>query len=102
MIERNITAHGGTLSNLMVSKDHAAKLTTQSKKWRSLDLSQRQLCDLELLLSGGFSPLQTFMGEADYKQVLSNMRLTDGTLWPIPITLDADSEFATSLKKSRT
>jgi sulfate adenylyltransferase len=102
LIEHTFVAHGGTLTNLMVSKDRAAKLTTQSKKWRSLDLSQRQLCDLELLLSGGFSPLQTFMGQADYKQVLSKMRLSGGTLWPIPITLDADSEFAKLLKPNET
>lgn len=63
----------------------------------SLILSQRQLCDLELILNGGFAPLNTFMNKADYESVLANMRLQDGTLWPMPITLDVDKNFADSL-----
>ncbi len=51
-------------------------------------LTRQQLCDVELLLNGGFSPLQGFMGRDDYEQVLSHMRLANGQLWPIPITLD--------------
>ncbi|MGA9853606.1 MAG: bifunctional sulfate adenylyltransferase/adenylylsulfate kinase [Gammaproteobacteria bacterium] len=64
----------------------------------SWDLTQRQLCDLELLLSGAFSPLQGFMNRADYDRVVDEMRLGDGTLWPIPITLDVTREFAQKLK----
>jgi len=60
-------------------------------------LSQRQVCDLELLLNGGFAPLHGFMNRADYQRVLQEMRLQDGTLWPIPITLDVDKEFAATL-----
>ena len=58
----------------------------------------RQLCDLELLLSGGFSPLQGFMTRADYEGVCHNMRLASGALWPMPITLDVTEEFAKKLK----
>ena len=58
----------------------------------------RQLCDLELLLSGGFSPLRGFMNKADYEGVCSNMRLASGVLWPMPITLDVTEEFAKTLK----
>jgi sulfate adenylyltransferase len=64
---------------------------------KELTLTQRQLCDLELLISGGFSPLTGFMYKADYESVLKNMRLQDGTLWPMPITLDVSEEFAKSV-----
>jgi len=60
----------------------------------SITLSQRQLCDLELLLNGGFAPLSGFLNRADYENVLVNQRLANGTLWPIPINLDVPREFA--------
>ncbi len=91
--------HGGKLVNLIVSPARAKVIKKQSLKWKSLDLSQRQLCDLELLLNGGFSPLKTFMNKADYESVLAKMRLKDGTLWPMPINLDVSEDFAKSLKK---
>ena len=59
-------------------------MTTQLK---SIKISPRALCDLELLATGGFSPLDRCMGKADYENVLHNMHLVDGTLWPLPITL---------------
>ncbi|MGH8378526.1 MAG: bifunctional sulfate adenylyltransferase/adenylylsulfate kinase [Gammaproteobacteria bacterium] len=62
------------------------------------DLAPRQLCDLELLLSGGFAPLTGFLSHADYGHVVDEMRLADGALWPIPITLDVTREFAAKLK----
>jgi sulfate adenylyltransferase len=65
----------------------------------SLVLSQRQLCDLELILNGGFAPLNGFMNKADYLEVLKTMHLVDGTLWPMPITLDVDSQFAEKVKR---
>lgn len=64
----------------------------------SWDLTHRQLCDLELLMNGGFYPLTGFLGQADYTSVVENMRLTDGTLWPMPITLDVSQNFADTLK----
>lgn len=67
----------------------------------SLTLSQRQLCDLEMLLNGGFSPLTTFMNQADYEGVLKDMHLANGALWPMPITLDVDAAFAASLKEGQ-
>ena len=60
-------------------------------------LNQRQLCDLELILNGAFKPLNGFMNQTDYKSVLKNMRLKDGTLWPIPINLDVKEETIKSL-----
>src|SRR5205814_3671563 len=58
----------------------------------------RQVCDLELLLSGGFSPLRGFMNRAEYESVCQNMQLPDGPIWPMPITLDVSEEFAKRLK----
>ncbi|MFQ5789585.1 MAG: adenylyltransferase, partial [Acidobacteriota bacterium] len=83
-----IPPHGGKMASIMVMPDSRAGLHAQSRDWPSWDLTPRQLCDLELLLNGGFSPLTGFMGRADYEAVCSKMRLADGTLWPIPATLD--------------
>jgi sulfate adenylyltransferase len=93
-----IPAHGGELAQLIVSEDRSAELKSHSREWPSWDLSARQLCDLELLLSGGFSPLRGFMTRADYDGVCHNMRLSSGVLWPMPITLDVTEEFAKKLQ----
>jgi sulfate adenylyltransferase len=93
-----IAPHGGTLVNLLVSPGRAVELRRESQACPSWDLTPRQLCDLELLLNGGFSPLRGFMARADYEAVCHTMRLADGTLWPIPITLDVTEEFARGLK----
>jgi len=84
------TPHGGALVDLYVGEYNKASLTTLP----SWDLTHRQLCDLELLLCGGFSPLTGFMTQADYESVLSDMRLSSGVLWPMPITLDVSEPFA--------
>jgi sulfate adenylyltransferase len=82
-----ITPYGGTLVDLLVSGEERDELVRQAASLTSVQLSQRSLCDLELLAIGAFSPLRGFMGQADYAGVLENMRLADGTLFPIPITL---------------
>ncbi len=97
-----IAPHGGTLTRVMADAARAADLKTESKSWPSWDLTPRQLCDLELLLSGGFSPLRGFMVRKDYEAVAERMRLADGTLWPIPITLDVTSDFAAKLRSGAT
>ncbi|HWF93037.1 MAG TPA: bifunctional sulfate adenylyltransferase/adenylylsulfate kinase [Terriglobales bacterium] len=93
-----IAPHGGELVDLIVPSEKATELKSHSREWPSWDLTARQICDLELLMSGGFSPLRGFMNRADYEGVCSNMRLSSGVLWPIPITLDVKEEFAKSLK----
>ncbi len=97
MANHLIDPHGGVLVDLLVGPERAAELKVRSKEWKSWDLTDRQLCDLELILNGGFSPLAGFMGKEDYTSVCSEMRLADGTLWPIPITLDVSEEFASDL-----
>jgi len=92
-----IPAHGGELVQLIASAERAAELKAHSREWPSWDLSARQLCDLELLLSGGFSPLRGFMGRRDYEGVCHEMHLASGILWPMPITLDVTEEFAKKL-----
>ena len=83
--------------NLIAQPERIAELKAHSKDWPSWDLTGRQLCDLELLITGGFSPLRGFMTRADYEGVCHNMRLANGTLWPMPITLDVTEEFAKKL-----
>jgi len=93
-----IAPHGGTLVNLIVDETRAAELRTHSRDWPSWDLTPRQLCDLELLLNGGFSPLRGFLGRKDCEAVRDGMRLADGTLWPMPIVLDVPEDLASKLK----
>lgn len=82
-----ITPYGGKLINLLVQGDEHEELTHRASKLSSLQLSARSLCDLELLSTGAFSPLDRFMGKADYARVVEEMRIQNGTLFPIPITL---------------
>jgi sulfate adenylyltransferase len=93
-----IEPHGGTLCALYLPGEDAAACKAEAAEYPSWNLSQRQLCDLKLLLNGGFSPLSGFLGQDDYEQVLERMRLADGTLWPIPITLDVSRKFVDGLR----
>jgi len=97
-----IKPHGGSLVNLMVSEKKAEQLKAGQQDWPAWDLTDRQLCDLELLTNGGFSPLTGFMTRKDYESVCREMRLCDGTLWPIPITLDVSEKTAGELKPGST
>jgi sulfate adenylyltransferase len=87
-----MTQHQGLQDSFSIEHYKQAALSLPS-----YTLNQRQLCDLELLLNGGFAPLTGFMNQADYESVLENMRLSDGRLWPMPITLDVDTTFAETL-----
>lgn len=85
-----ITPYGGRLVNLLAASSALPKLLEKASRLPQVKLSPRSICDLELLATGALSPLKTFMGEEDYKGVLSNMRLLGGTLFPMPITLPVD------------
>ena len=98
MKDHLIAPHGGTLINLMVDHERAMELKATSRDWPSHDLTARQLCDLELLFNGGLSPLRGFMTRRDYEGVCQTMRLSDGVLWPVPVTLDVPEALAKSLK----
>ena len=82
---------------LYASSDRTDKLKLYATDLISHDLTARQICDLELLMNGGFNPLNGFLIEDDYNSVIESMRLTNGELWPIPITLDVTEEFAASI-----
>ena len=86
------------IPELYVSYESAQKLKQEAGDLPSWDLTPRQICDLELLRTGGFHPLKGFLSEADYDSVVETMRLADGTLWPMPITLDVSDTFADGLE----
>lgn len=94
--------HGGELKNCYLPASEAAAEKASSRDLPSWDLTMRQLCDLELLLNGAFSPLDGFLGQSDYDRVLTDMRLASGVFWPIPITLDVDERFAAPLREGDT
>jgi sulfate adenylyltransferase len=93
-----IAPHGGKLVELIAQPERIRELKSHSCQWPSWDLTARQICDLELLMSGGFSPLTGFMNQNDYEGVCHHMRLQSGVLWPMPITLDVKEEFAKTLQ----
>jgi sulfate adenylyltransferase len=85
-----ISPYGGTLVDLLVEGEERDELLARSSQLPSVQISSRALCDLELLATGAFSPLDRFMKKADYERVLTEMRLTSGVLFPIPVTLPLD------------
>ena len=80
-----ITPYGGTLIDRLVDPQRAEILKTEALSLASIDLDRAQLCDLELLLNGAYSPLQGYLGQENYKRVLAEQRLNDGTFWPWPV-----------------
>jgi len=92
-----IKPHGGVLVDLICAADRAETLKYESERFPSITLTQRQFCDLELLMNGAFSPLNGFMGQQQYESVINNMTLPDGLLWSMPIVLDIENELANKL-----
>lgn len=94
-----IESHGGELCNLYVSEERKKELKSLLINYESWTLTDRQVCDLELILNGGFSPLKGFLNKKDYDSVVKNMRLADETLWTMPITLDITKEISDKLSQ---
>ncbi len=94
----SISAHGGQLINLYADSELLASEKALAQHLPNWTLTRRQLCDVDMLLNGAFSPLSGFLNRADYESVLTGSRLSDGTLWPIPINLDVSMAFAQTLK----
>lgn len=93
-----IKPYGGALQNLLVDDARASQLREDSHNFPSVTLTQRHLCDLELLMNGGFSPLRGFLSREDYEGVLEDFRLTQGTPWSIPVNLDVPDAIAQKLE----
>jgi len=85
--EELIEPYGGSLVNLVVPPGEREELKVLASRLTRIQLTERAICDLELLATGGFSPLKTFLRRDDYKRVIEEMRMADNTLFPIPITL---------------
>lgn len=92
-----VKPYGGALVSLLADSARVSALKAQSQYFPSIDLSLRQLCDLEMLINGAFSPLRGFMDREVYENVLQNMCLPNGLLWPMPITLDVPDAVAEKL-----
>jgi sulfate adenylyltransferase len=91
-----IRPYGGDLVGLIVDDDRLGEIKQSSLEWPSCSLGARQICDLELLMNGALTPLSGYMGSRDHATVCAESRLGNGTLWPVPITLDVSAEVAES------
>lgn len=89
--------YGGILVDLIVSPEETIEFKRYANSLASIQISERSECDLELIATGAFSPLDQFMGKADYDRVLDEMRLTNGFLFPIPITLPIEKKLCPKL-----
>ena len=96
-----ISPYGGELKNLLAPKVSIHSQKKDAYKFPAINLNQRQLCDLELLLNGGFSPLEGFMNKNDYEGVVKDIRLASGALWPIPIVLDIPEDLVESVREHK-
>src|SRR5437764_510353 len=85
-----ISPYGGRLVDLIVPAEGVDELKEYANRLPSVQLTERSVCDLELLSIGAFSPLDRFMAKADYERVLDEVRLANGAVFPIPVTLPVD------------
>jgi len=92
-----ISPYKGELVNLLLDEAEAEKIKIESESYLAITLSQRQQCDVELLVTGALSPLTGFMNQADYESVIENATLQNGTVWPIPYYIDLTEEQAKNI-----
>ena len=91
--KKQISPYGGNLCNLVLGQKNAERLKIEAANYPAVTLTQRQICDLELLMNGAFSPLTGFMTRQDYESVINKMKLANGLLWPIPVIFDVSVKF---------
>ncbi len=96
-----IAPHGGTLVNRIVDDHRADELAQEAAGLSVITLRPQQACDLEMIATGAFSPLQGFVGKADFTSICKNARLSDGTVWPIPIALAVEKNVKGALREGR-
>jgi len=96
-----VPPHGGSLLPLLFSGDEGEEALNEARALPKIRLNSREVSDLIMLAMGAFSPLQGFMGKGDYQSVVKEMRLSDGSLWPIPITLSVSKEEAGKIKEGQ-
>ncbi|HEV8232699.1 MAG TPA: sulfate adenylyltransferase [Thermoanaerobaculia bacterium] len=96
-----VEPHGGVLVDRLVPLSEAASVEEQARRLPAIVLDARELADLEMLAIGALSPLTGFLGSADYESVIERLRLSDGTVWPIPVTLAVDEKTRTTLQPGR-
>ncbi|MFL5359665.1 MAG: sulfate adenylyltransferase, partial [Myxococcales bacterium] len=98
-METLVAPHGGALTERIVPPAEEPSLRELAATLPSLVLDAREQADLELIAVGAASPLRGFLGSADYESVLARMRLADGTVWPLPLTLAVSDEDAARLER---
>src|SRR5512132_2179392 len=96
-----INPHGGKLINRVLQPDAAKAAAQSASSLSSITLSAREQGDLEMIAIGAFSPLTGFMGRKDFASVCKDMRLADGTVWPIPVTLSPANDVAAKVKEGQ-
>ena len=99
MSNSRIEPHGGQICDRMVTEERISELKQDFVHLQSWTLNDRQICDLEMIMNGGFSPLIGFLAQEDYDAVCTDMRLQNNDLWPIPITMDVTENTAETLAK---
>lgn len=97
-----VPPHGGVLRPLLATDDGSAEACVAASRLSAITLNTREASDVVMLASGAFSPLDGFMGEADYLRVLNEMRLANGLLWPLPITVSTSTEEASGIELGQT
>lgn len=97
MISKLVPPHGGALKPLLLNGTERQEWVARAKSLSSIRLSSRETADLIMLAMGAFSPLEGFMGQEDYRGVVQDMHMQDGTMWPIPITLSVSQDQAASI-----
>jgi len=97
-IPNSITPHGGELVNRITTPEHRAELLSKAEYLPRVRLNERSVSDLEMIAIGGFSPLTGFMNQEDYNHTVTQMRLANGIVWSIPITLSVAEEVASCLQ----